>query len=62
MTENYNSTFFTAPFAVAATVDTDQAWLDKLWTYLANGSTSDYYGDSVKLLSMLAVTNNWLKP
>nr|BAE86850.1 endoglucanase [Lysobacter sp. IB-9374] len=62
VTENYNSTFFTAPFAVAATVDTDQAWLDKLWTYLANGSTSDYYGDSVKLLSMLAVTNNWLKP
>ncbi|WP_394539848.1 glycosyl hydrolase family 8 [Lysobacter enzymogenes] len=62
VTENYNSTFFTAPFAVAATVDTDQAWLDKLWTYLANGSTSDYYGDSVKLLSMLAVSNNWLKP
>ncbi|MEH6421169.1 glycosyl hydrolase family 8 [Pseudomonas sp. CGJS7] len=61
-TGNYNSVFFTAPFAVAATVDTDQAWLDKLWSYMANGGASDYYGDSVKLLSMLAVSNNWIRP
>lgn len=61
--DNYNEVFFTAPFAVAATVDPDaQAWLDKLWTYMATGAPADYYGDSVKLLSMLAVSNNWLKP
>lgn len=61
--DNYNEVFFTAPFAVAATVDPDaQAWLDKLWTYMASGAPGDYYGDSVKLLSMLAVSNNWLKP
>ncbi|MGO1072055.1 glycosyl hydrolase family 8 [Lysobacter sp. CA199] len=59
---NYNSVFFTAPFAAAAAVDTDQAWLDKLWSYMANGSPGDYYGDSVKLLTMLAVSNNWIKP
>lgn len=61
--ENYNSMFFTAPFAVAATVDPDgQVWLDKLWSYTVSSGPSDYYGDSVKLLSMLAVSNNWLKP
>lgn len=61
--ENYNSMFFTAPFAVAATVDPDgQAWLDRLWSYTVNSGPSDYYGDSIKLLSMLAVSNNWLKP
>lgn len=61
--DNYNEVFFTAPFAVAATVDPDaQVWLDKLWTYMATGAPGDYYGDSVKLLSMLAVSNNWIKP
>ncbi|WP_075575083.1 glycosyl hydrolase family 8 [Lysobacter antibioticus] len=61
--ENYNSMFFTAPFAVAATVDPDgQAWLDRLWNHMATSSAGDYYGDSVRLLSMLAVSNNWLRP
>ncbi|ALN93247.1 hypothetical protein [Lysobacter gummosus] len=34
----------------------------KLWTCMATGAPGDYYGDSVKLLSMLAVSNNWIKP
>lgn len=59
----YSSMFFTAPFAVAAMNDPGaQAWLDRLWNQMAASSGYDYYSDSVQLLSMLAVSNNWLRP
>lgn len=52
----YQDTAFIAPFAVAATVGSDQAWLNALWAYLAaNTSVEFYYSASIQLLSMIHV-------
>ncbi|WP_437573746.1 glycosyl hydrolase family 8 [Sorangium sp. So ce887] len=62
--ESYNDMVFMAPFAVAATADSGgQAWLDSLWSQIVSTApTEDYYGDSLKLLSMLCVSRNWMTP
>ncbi|WP_437313441.1 glycosyl hydrolase family 8 [Sorangium sp. So ce385] len=62
--EPYNDMVFMAPFAVAATTDAGgQAWLDSLWNEIVSTApTEDYYGDTLKLLSMLCVSRNWLTP
>lgn len=62
-TVQYNTMSFVAPFAVAATVDPQgQAWLDALWDMIVAAPADGYYPDSIKLLSMLAVSRNWLTP
>lgn len=56
---------FIAPLAVSATVgEENQAWLDALWSYVAGRSldSEDYYGNTLKLLAMLAVSRNWWAP
>jgi endo-1,4-beta-D-glucanase Y len=54
---------FVAPFAVGAMVDaTNQAWLDALWAQIVAAPIDDYYGDTLKLLAMLVVSNNWWAP
>jgi len=60
---NYLDTSFVAPFGVAAMVDvSNQAWLDSLWdTILANSDTG-YYGDSIAMLSLIAMSGNWWSP
>ncbi|AUX44387.1 beta-glucanase [Sorangium cellulosum] len=62
--EPYNDMVFMAPFAVAATADSGgQAWLDSLWSQIVSTApTEDYYGDTLKLLSMLCVSRNWMTP
>lgn len=62
-TVEYNTMAFVAPFAVAAMVDPGgQAWLDALWDAMVAAGPQGYYPDSIKLLSMLAVSRNWLTP
>ena len=51
---------FSSPFAVAAMLGTDQAWLDKLWT--SRGINEDYYSDSITMLSMIVLSGNWWAP
>lgn len=56
---------FSAPLAVAAMTDSsNQAWLNSLWarmnaTPLAN---EEYYGNTLKMLSMIVVSGNWWTP
>jgi hypothetical protein len=40
----------------------NQAWLDALWEEIAASAPEDYYEDSIKLLSMIAVSGNWWSP
>jgi endo-1,4-beta-D-glucanase Y len=57
---------FVAPFGVAAMIEpasgTNQAWLDALWTEIAARPQADYFGDSLKLLSMIVMSGNWWTP
>lgn len=56
---------FVAPLGVAAMIsDENQDWLNAIWTSLATESINDndYFGNSVKLLSMLVMSGNWWSP
>jgi endoglucanase len=59
---DYSSLAFTAPFVTAATQDTDQAWLDALWTHVAEADSEGYYEDSIVLLSLLPIAGHWWAP
>jgi len=59
----YTSMAFTGPLAVAAMTDTsNQAWLNTLWEAMKSDNTPNYYDDTLKLLAMLAVSDNWWAP
>lgn len=62
---NYGDTTFSAPFMVSAMINSsNQAWLNSLWDHNAAISTSGdvYYGNTIRLLSMLVVSGNWWAP
>lgn len=59
--ESYSDLAFTAPFAAAAAVE-NQAWLDTMWTNIVNTGPDNYYADSIKMMTMLSVSQNWLTP
>jgi endo-1,4-beta-D-glucanase Y len=65
-TADYETMAFVAPFAVSAMIEpasgSNQAWLDALWEEIAASAPEDYYEDSIKLLSMIAVSGNWWSP
>jgi endo-1,4-beta-D-glucanase Y len=53
---------FTSPMVAAGVTDPKaQAWLDKGWAYMRDSDTG-YYGGSITLMSMLAVSGNWWIP
>ena len=59
---NYTTTFFLAPFAVAAMNDANQQnFLNALYAKIYN-KHEGYYEDSVNLLSLLAITANYWNP
>ena len=52
-----------SPFAVAAMVDnSNQSWLNSLWESIANDDYPGYYDDTLKLLSLVALSGNWWSP
>lgn len=54
---------FVAPLGVAAMVDAgNQAWLNALWDATVSGGDSTYYGDTIGLLSLIAMSGNWWAP
>jgi hypothetical protein len=56
---------FVAPFAVAAMVDArNQAWLDALWPAITTPAitTQGYFGNTVRMLSMIVVSGNAWAP
>lgn len=59
---DYFTTFFAAPFGVAAMSDpTQQVWLNDIYDAVYD-THEDYYEDSVTLLSLLAMTGNFWDP
>ncbi|MGI9254902.1 MAG: glycosyl hydrolase family 8, partial [Thermomicrobiales bacterium] len=59
---NYFSTFFAAPFGVAAMTDPNgRPWLEALYDAVVDASEG-YYQDSVTLLSLLVMTGNFWSP
>ena len=54
----YSDMCFTAPFLVAAVCDTSgtagaQKWVDSLWNEIVSAGTTNYYNDTIKLLTMM---------
>ncbi len=59
---DYADLSFTAPLLAAATVDPQsREFLDRGWPLLAEPQ-GDYYGDTLTLLSLLAISGNWWRP
>ena len=59
---SYFTTFFVAPFGVAAMTDpTQQAFLNNIYASVYN-TREDYYEDSVNLMALLAMTGNYWDP
>jgi endo-1,4-beta-D-glucanase Y len=62
LTGNYFTSFFVAPFGVAAMSDpAQQSWLNAIYTAVYNRH-EDYYEDSVTMLSLLAMSGNFWDP
>jgi endoglucanase len=60
---NYFAHAFVSPFGVGAMTDSShQSWLDALWDTTVDEDNSNYYDDSLKLLSMIAMSGNWWAP
>lgn len=61
-TADYTDTVFVAPVIVAAATNpNNQAMVNAGWEYIKNQKTN-YFSDTVNLLSMLALTGNWWTP
>lgn len=63
---SFTSPAFLAPLAVAAAADPRrQAWLDALWPMISATEVTqvtDYYGNTLRLLAMLAIGGYWRTP
>ncbi|MBN2801850.1 MAG: hypothetical protein JXR91_02015 [Deltaproteobacteria bacterium] len=60
---NYATMAFIAPFGVSAMADpSNQKWLDSLWNTISNFPPEDYYEDSIKLMTMIVMSQNWWAP
>ncbi|MCY1660230.1 glycosyl hydrolase family 8 [Chryseobacterium sp. SL1] len=62
---NYTDIVFLAPLAVSACVNnTNQTWLNDLWTYVIAQPVAgnDYFQNTVKMLCMLSITQNYFPP
>lgn len=63
--EAYPDLTFSSPLLVSAMTDSSQqAWLNKLWDYNAAASTEEnvYFGNNLRLLSMIVASGNWWTP
>jgi Glycosyl hydrolases family 8 len=59
---NYFTSFFVAPFGVAAMLEpTQQSWLNNLYDSVYQAH-EDYYEDSITLLCLLIMTGNYWNP
>jgi endoglucanase len=62
---NYKSLVFISPLAVSACVNKEnQIWLNDLWTYVINEpiEDNDYFNNTIKMLCMLNVSQNYFPP
>jgi endo-1,4-beta-D-glucanase Y len=60
---NYFTTFFAAPFGVAAMTNPDQQqWLNAIYDSVYDRQEEGYYEDTVTLLALLVMTGNFWDP
>jgi endoglucanase len=62
---NYQDISFIAPFGVSACVNSiNQSWLNNLWSYIVADQLvdNDYYGNTIKMLCMLSISQNYFPP
>jgi len=60
-----NPMLYVAPIGVAAMLDpANQQWLDAIWDDVTTTGIADedYFGNTVKLLAMIAMSGHWQKP
>ncbi|SDO56509.1 glycosyl hydrolase family 8 [Phyllobacterium sp. OV277] len=60
-----NSMAFVSAFGISAMIDAgNQMWLNAIWDDMVERKISDedYYGNTLKLLSMVVLSGNWKKP
>ncbi len=60
--EGYNDLCFTAPFIVAAHCGDNKEWEDELRGCIVNYGDDVYYGDTIKMLCLIACTGEWIVP
>ncbi len=59
----YTDMSFVSPFGVGAMVDAaNQDWVDALWEAVRWSPGGSYYGDTLRVLSMIAMSGNWWAP
>jgi endo-1,4-beta-D-glucanase Y len=60
---NFLTMAYAAPFGVSAMVDgSNQAWLNTVWNTVESAPSEGYYEDTIKLLTMIAMSGNWWTP
>ncbi len=60
---DYLSLAFVAPFGVGALLDPDHPeWVDATWDVVKSQGLEGYYGDTIKMLAMIAMSGNWWAP
>ncbi len=62
---NWNDSAFIAPFTVGAMIGNNQIWLDNLLEDLVNNkeiANENYYSSTLKLLSLLVISENYFVP
>ncbi|MDE6103544.1 MAG: dockerin type I repeat-containing protein, partial [Oscillospiraceae bacterium] len=60
--EDYNDLCFTAPFLVAAACTDNAEWHDEIRDTVINYGDDVYYGDTIKMLCLIADDGGWLVP
>ncbi len=60
--EEYNDLCFTAPFLVAAACTDETAWHDEVRSVVLNYGDDVYYGDTIKMLCLIADDGAWIVP
>lgn len=61
-TEDYNDLCFTAPFLISASCGDNTEWHDALRDEIVNYGEDVYYGDTIKMLCLIADDGCWIVP
>jgi endo-1,4-beta-D-glucanase Y len=60
---NFRNDAFLGPFGVGAMVDAaNQGWVNGIWDLLTSSGAGGYYDETLKVLSMIAMSGNWWSP
>ncbi len=60
--EDYNDLCFTAPLLISAKCGTNNQWHDNIRDVILNYGDDVYYGDTIKMLCLIADDGGWIVP